>query len=175
MNEQLSGRFERLDGTRRRVTGLLEGRDRARLNRPRADGGWSVLQVLHHVIAAEAGTRTYVSKKMQAGPSLPRAGILSRARLLVLQAAIASPLRHRAPAVTAGVPAESDPEELRARWEEVRAEWRQLLEGFPDDLLDRMVFRHGWVGLMGLPDTLAFLQSHLDHHARQVKRLLEAG
>jgi hypothetical protein len=38
-----------------------------------------------------------------------------------------------------------------------------------------MVFRHGWVGLMGLRDTLGFLQSHLDHHVRQVERLLRAS
>jgi hypothetical protein len=38
-----------------------------------------------------------------------------------------------------------------------------------------MVFRHMMVGLMGLPDTLTFLQSHLVHHARQIDRLLDAG
>ena len=41
---------------------------------------------------------------------------------------------------------------------------------FPEELLDRLVFRHGFVGLMGLPDTLGFMQAHLDHHARQVER-----
>jgi hypothetical protein len=56
----------------------------------------------------------------------------------------------------------------------VRAQWKRLLDGFPDELLDRMVFRHGMVGLMGLPDTLSFLKSHLDHHARQVERLLSS-
>ena len=55
---------------------------------------------------------------------------------------------------------------------EVRAGWTERLEGFPDDLLDRVVFRHAMVGLMGLPHTLDFLQSHLNHHARQVERLL---
>ena len=172
MNEQLRQKFERLEASRRDVLARLEGHDRARLNRPRADGGWSVLQVLHHVITAEAGTLGYISKKMRGGTSLPRAGLVSRLRLLALQVASASPFRFRAPGVTADVPAEIDPDELLRRWDEVRVGWKDRLDGFPDELLDRMVFRHTMAGLMGLPDTLSFLQSHLTHHARQVERLL---
>ena len=172
MNEPLQRRFNRLETARRDVLAGLEGHDRTRLNRPRADGGWSALQVLHHVIAAEAGTLRYTSKKMLGGTSLPRAGLLSRLRVLSLQVAMVSPLRFKAPAVTADVPEEIDPDELRARWDEVRTGWKKLLGEFPEEILDRLVFRHGFVGLMGLPDTLAFLQAHLDHHARQVDRAL---
>ncbi len=172
MNENLRQRFERLEATRRDVLARLDGHDRARLNRPRTDGGWSVLQVLAHVVTAEAGTRRYVSKKMLGGPSLPRAGLKSRLRLLALRAANASPLRFRAPAGTGDVPTDIDPAELVSRWEAVRSEWEQLLGDFPSELLDRMVFRHSMVGLMGLPDTLSFLYFHLAHHARQVERLL---
>ena len=172
MNEMLQRRFERLEETRREVLARLEGRDAARLNRPRGDGGWSVVQILAHVITAEAGTQRYVSKKMLGGAGLPRSGIASRLRLIALQVANASPLRFRAPAGTGDVPTEIDPEDLLSRWEAVRAGWRELLDGFPEELLDRMVFRHALVGLMGLPDTLSFLRSHLAHHARQVERLL---
>jgi hypothetical protein len=172
MNEGLQERFGRLEEMRREVLARLEGQDAARLNRPRDDGGWSVLQVLHHVITAEEGTRRYVSKKMLAGASLPRSGLASRLRLMALQAANASPLRFRAPAGTGDVPTEVQPDELVSRWAETRAEWRELLDGFPEELLDRVVFRHALVGLMGLPDTLSFLQSHLAHHARQVEQLL---
>lgn len=175
MNEQLQRRFDRLEGTRRQVLRHLEGHDRGALNRPRADGGWSALQVLHHVIAAESGTLRYVSRKMQGGTSLPRVSLASRLRLLGLQAAMVSPLRFKAPAVVAEVPEEIDPEELRARWNEVRTGWKTLLEAFPEEILDRLVFRHALVGLMGLPDTLAFLQSHLEHHRRQVERVLGSG
>jgi hypothetical protein len=172
VNAALARRFEHLEYRRQDLLARLGEHDRTRLNRPRDDGGWSALQVLHHVITAEEGTRRYISKKMLAGTSLPSAGVVSRLRRLVLQLANGSPFRFKAPAVTAAVPPDVDPWELRARWEDVRGDWRELLEDFPEELLDRMVFRHALVGLMGLPDTLAFLQSHLDHHARQVERLL---
>jgi hypothetical protein len=172
VNADLARRFERLEDRRQDLLVRLEEHDRVRLNRPRADGGWSALQVLHHVITAEEGTRRYISKKMLGGTTLPPAGLVSRLRRLTLQAANGSPFRFKAPAVTAAVPPDIDPKELRARWQEVRTDWRTLLESFPEELLDRMVFRHAMVGLMGLPDTLAFLQSHLAHHGRQVERLL---
>jgi hypothetical protein len=168
----LAAAFDRLEATRARVLRRLDGIDRDRLNRPSARGGWSVLQVLHHVTASEAASLEYVGKKMKAGESLPRAGMKSRLRLLALQLALASPLRLKAPAATAGVPPEIEPAELRARWDAVRAAWRERLEGFPVGIVDRTVLRHPYVGLLGLPDTLGFLQAHLEHHARQVDRLL---
>jgi hypothetical protein len=172
VRSELQQRLERLEATRAGVVARIEDVDRTTLNRPRADGGWSVLQVLHHVIVAESGTLRYIPKKMLGGTSLPRAGLVSRLRRLTLQAAFVSPLRFRAPGVTADVPNEIDPAELIARWGETRGGWRRLLDEFPEEILDRMVFRHGMVGLMGLRDTLAFLQGHLDHHVRQVERLL---
>lgn len=172
MNPDLNARFERLEATRASVAARLDGRDRTVLNRPRADGGWSVLQVVHHVIAAEAGTLRYTSKKMLGGTKLPRAGLTSKLRLLALKGALVSPLRFRAPVITADVPNEADPAEVLALWQETREGWRKLLDGFPEELLDRMVFRHTLVGLMGLRDTLAFLQTHLDHHVRQIDRQL---
>lgn len=172
MRSDIARAFERLEATRERVLRRLDDRDRALLNRPTARGGWSALQVLCHVVIAEGVTLDYIGKKMKAGADLPRAGLVSRLRLLVLQVVLASPLRFRAPTKSAAVPDEIDPGELQARWESVRAAWRERLSGFPPDLVDRMVLRHPYVGLMGLHDTLCFMQAHLEHHARQIDRVL---
>jgi hypothetical protein len=172
VNSELQRRFDRLEATRLRALAILEPHAAATLNRAPAPGRWSALQVLHHVIAAETATLGYIRKKMQAGTSLPPAGLASRLRALALEVALASPLRLRAPAVTASVPAEVDPAGLRAQWDEARASWRGLLDGLPAALESRLVFRHPFVGLLGLADTLGFLQAHLDHHLRQVERAL---
>jgi len=172
MRRDLEPAFDRLEATRERILRRLGGLDRALLNRPPARGGWSALQVLHHVMTAETVTLDYIGKKMKAGADLPRAGLVSRLRLLVLRVVLASPLRFKAPARSAGVPAEIEEEELRARWESVRAAWRERLDGFPPELIDRTVLRHPYVGLMGLRDTLGFMQAHLDHHLRQLDRVL---
>lgn len=175
MHADLARRFDRLEAARARVLDMLAGREAAALNRPPAAGKWSALQVLHHVATAEALTLGYVRKKMQAGSALPRAGIASRLRLLALEATLASPLRFRAPAVVADAPVAIDPAELRARWDAVRRDWRELLEAFPDELLDRLVFRHPRAGRMSLEHAVGTLEAHLAHHLPQVERALAAA
>lgn len=172
MHPRLQAGFERLEASRARVLAGLAGFDSATLNRSPVPGRWSALQVLHHVVTAEALTASYVRKKAQAGGSLPRSGLPSRLRLLALRAALASPFRIRAPAATASVPATSDLPAVEVRWVEVRRELCALLEALPAEAAGRTVFRHPLVGLMGIEDTLGFLQAHLDHHARQVTRAL---
>jgi hypothetical protein len=172
MSPDVGRRLESLEASRARALSLLEGRDAAWLNRAPAPGRWSALQVLHHVVESEAATLGYVRKKGQAGASLPPAGLGSRLRRAAVQLGLALPLRFRAPAGAAAVPDVVEPAVLRTRWDEVRAGWRELLEAFPADLEGRLVFRHPFAGRMGLADTLAVLQAHLDHHIPQVERAL---
>lgn len=168
MHPSLQAAFEGLEASRSRVLAALAGLDPAALNRSPVPGRWSALQVLHHVATAEALTVAYVRKKMQTGGALPRAGVASRLRLLALRLALASPLRIRAPGAAAVVPDRDELSAVQARWDEVRGELRLLLEAFPEELVDRVVFRHPYAGPMGLADTLGMLQAHLDHHVRQV-------
>ena len=174
MSPVLGPRLERLEASRARALALLAPHGAAALNRAPAPGRWSALQVLHHVVESEAATLGYIRKKMQAGASLPAAGLGSRLRRMVVQLGLALPLRFRAPAVAAAVPGVVEPDTLRARWDEVRAGWRELLEAFPPDLEGRLVFRHPFAGRMGLADTLAVLQAHLHHHVPQVERALDS-
>jgi hypothetical protein len=169
---RLARGFQRLEEARSLALGLLVDHEPAALGRPPAPGRWSALQVLHHVVEAEAGTLGYVRKKMQAGPELPRSGLASRLRGATLRLALALPLRFRAPAVAASVPGSIDPDALRDRWAEVRRGWQELLDGFPAELEDRLVFRHPVAGRLSLADTLAVLQAHLEHHLPQVRRAL---
>ncbi len=125
------------------------------------------------MVESEAATLGYVRKKMQAGTSLPPAGLGSRLRRAAVALVLALPVRVRAPAVAASVPDVVEPAALRARWDEVRAGWRELVATFPAELEGRLVFRHPFAGRMGLADTLAVLQAHLDHHVPQVERALE--
>jgi len=172
MKPDFERRFERLEASRARALSLLAPHDAAAQNGSPAPGRWSALQVLHHVVESEAATLGYIRKKMRAGASLPPAGLGSRLRRAAVQLGLALPLRFRAPAVAAVVPDVIEPAALRARWEEVRASWRELLGAFPTDLEERLVFRHPFAGRMGLADTLAVLQAHLDHHVPQVERAL---
>jgi hypothetical protein len=137
--------------------------------------GWSAAQVLFHVVTVEELSLGYVRKKMLAGSALPRAGWGSRLRCAAVQAVLASPLRRKAPPATAEVPAYQDLQACGQRWEAVRRGWHELLQGLPPELLDREIYRHPFAGRLGMRDTLRFLQAHLDHHARQIERIIATG
>ena len=107
---------------------------------------------------------------MQAGVALPPAGLASRLRRAAVALALASPLRFRAPAVVGDRARRGRSAALRERWEAVRRDLRELLDTFPPELEGRLVFRHPVGGRLGLADTLAVLQAHLDHHLPQVTR-----
>jgi hypothetical protein len=172
MRADLERRLARLEASRARLEARLRSVDAAALNRAPRPGAWSAGQAVEHVVNVEAGTLRYIRRKMQGGVGLPRAPLLSRLRAVILRFALASPLRFRAPAVVAEVPPHVDLPALLARWAGVRSDWRALLESFPAELAGRLVFRHGFVGLMALDDTLDFLGAHLEHHARQAERAL---
>jgi hypothetical protein len=107
MGPDLGRRLERLETSRARALALLAPHGGAALNRAPAPGRWSALQVL--VVESEAATLGYVRKKMQAGASLPPAGLGSRLRRAAVELGLALPLRFRAPAVAATVPDVVDP------------------------------------------------------------------
>lgn len=172
MSPGMGRRLERLEASRTRVLEALDGFDAAALNCPPAPGKWSALQVLHHVVTAEALTLGYVRKKMQAGPGLEKAGVASRLRLLALEVTLALPVRVAAPSAVAGVPGEVELAALRTRWDEVRHGLRELVRTFPAELERRLVFRHPLAGRMTLDHALGTLQAHLDHHRPQVERAL---
>ena len=175
MDPALARSLAPLEASRRRVLGTVDGVPHKALNRAPAPGKWSALQVLHHVVTAEALTLGYIRKKMQAGAALEKAGPASRLRLLALQVTLALPLRFKAPTITGDVPRESELPALRARWDEVRRSLDDLVRSFPPELLDRLVFRHPYAGRMTLAHALGTLEAHLDHHIPQVKRALAGG
>jgi hypothetical protein len=171
----LARSLARLEASRLRVLGAVDGVPHATLNRAPAPGQWSALQVLHHVVTVEALTLGYVRKKMQAGAALETAGPASRLRLLAVQAALALPIRVKAPAIASDVPRESELTVLRARWDDVRSGLDELARSFPVELLDRLVFRHPSVGRMTLAQAFGTLEAHLDHHIPQIERALAGG
>jgi hypothetical protein len=87
---------------------------------------------------------------------------------------IESPYRFKAPASTGDVPEIADPAEAIAAWGRVRDEWRPFVENFPENLSDRLIFRHPFVGLLGPRQVMVFLRWHLKNHTRQVGRITKA-
>jgi len=165
-------RFERVEVRRLALIERLRPLGDDMLNRPPANGGWSVAQVLSHVTSAESRSLGYIRRKLESPGDLRRAGLAEAVRSAVLAIALRSPFRFKAPPAAGEVPDRRELEELAGSWAETRAEWRSFLDGFPDDALGLAVFRHPVAGLMTIGGTLRFVDEHERHHERQIERIL---
>ena len=65
--------------------------------------------------------------------------------------------------------------ESLASWQKALEGWRELLESFPPELLDRAVYRHPRAGYQTIEQALRFVVAHQRRHGRQIRRLAAAG
>ncbi len=137
-----------------------------------AAGGWTVLDVVQHVIIVEELVLRALPTRPGPLPLTQR--IRSGLRLTALRIYLRSGGRVQAP-TPAILPQGSVPlEELRARWDHTRAGYATALASFgPEDLL-RPMMKHPIVGKLTPVQTLTFLGTHLTHHGRQIERIRRA-
>jgi hypothetical protein len=152
------------------VLELVDSAPAARLNEPPAPGKWSAAQILHHVVSSEGGSLQYIRKKTQTPDAVPRATLMCAVRTAVLAAALASPLKFKAPDVVANVPDKPPVDETLAQWSQIRDELEQMIGELPEGLLERALFRHPVGGRMNMSQTLDFMIAHLKRHSRQLRR-----
>jgi hypothetical protein len=166
--------FEKMEAAKADLLRGLASLDAETLNRIPEPGAWSILQVIAHLTKSEGGTLQYIKKKTQNPGALPKAGLVPWIRIATLIVGIRSPYRFKAPETIANVPERGDFQAASLAWAEVREDWREFVEAFPAVLNDRVIFRHPFVGLLGPPQTMIFLNEHLGNHIRQIGRIRKA-
>ena len=170
----LKADFEELETAKAALLATVAFLDAATLNRKPDAQTWSILQVIAHLTKSEAGTLRYIKTKTQDVAALQKAGPMAWLRVSALVLGIESPFRFKAPPTTADVPETSDPAEAIAAWDRVRDDWRPFALNFPENLSDRLIFRHPFVGLLGPRQVMVFMRWHLKNHTRQIGRIRKA-
>ncbi len=146
------------------------------LNKSAANGGWSVMQCLYHLLGAEQGSLNYVKKKLSYDPELPKGGLISRCRAMALWTFMRLPIKFKAPAyiATDKLPPVSDFTETAALYRASRKELRKFLEELDPKWNDRLVFRHLIAGRLDVNQMLSFFNSHFVRHQKQARKALKA-
>lgn len=159
------------------VEGLLDeyaSCDDAVLNMSAIDGGWSVIQIMHHLILTEEISLRYVRKKLSFQPKLEPAGLNSWLKSVLLKIYLKVPLKFKAPDVVGEdqLPGFTSFKDTRNRWLGIRREWAGFLEQLPPELLDKTVYRHPLAGRLSWTGTLAFFRYHFERHKKQIERTM---
>lgn len=153
----------------------LEIYDASHLNKRPADGGWSALQVLHHLILAETASLGYVKKKLSFNPVLDKAGLRAAWRLFVVDFYFRLPIKFKAPegVDSNALPEKSDMAPTKGQWQAQRQQLRQFLSHLSEEHFDRELYKHPFAGKMTLLQMLRFFRMHIKRHESQIDRVLK--
>lgn len=146
-----------------------------KLNEQPSPAEWSVLQIMQHLMKAEAGAVMYVKKKLSYEPELVDANVLSSFRSMFLNMALTSPMKIEAPDQISGDALLTDLTfwEVAKQWKAQRGELEAYLESLPADFYTKDLYKHPMSGKMTLSSMLSFFNKHVDRHTRQIKRTLK--
>ncbi len=148
------------------------------LNRPEADGGWSAIQTIHHLILAEQMSLRYVQKKLSDPQvALESAGLKSSMRDLLLKLYLKYGGKRKAPAVVAdnNLPDYANLADTRAKWQKVQSEWETFFNQMPEGHVNKAVYKHPGIGRLSWSGMLSFFREHAARHSAQIRRALTVG
>jgi uncharacterized damage-inducible protein DinB len=166
---------DRLEQSRARVLGLVEATDQRRRSVQPADGKWSMLQVVEHLVLAEEGTLRVFE---QGPPPQPKVKVRSVLVLRAIEGLFGMRLRLPVPSKSLTPTVPESLEALRLRWTTASDGITQCVGALESDDLRQPRFRHPLAGWVTVGHGLDFLERHVRHHQRQVhriRRLLDAA
>ena len=132
---------------------------------------WSVIQVLGHLELSEAGTLKYMQKKILAGEKMKRASFIHKLRMRLVNLLLSTWFRWKAPLFIADPPNNYSLAEISDRWKNTRGQLEKYVEEYPEELSNRLVFRHPMAGRQALGEAISSIVYHQRHHVHQIKRI----
>ena len=161
------------ESNRAEILQVLEALTEEEFTKAPADGGWSVSQVVNHLISAETGTAMYISKKIQGGKNLKDTGVKNQLNATALKLALKTNKRFKAPSVLP-VPSNRSKEKSLKAWNKTRETLNDLFIGLDPSLYKKEIFRHPIAGYLNAEQTLHFINDHMNHHEKQIIRIIQS-
>lgn len=146
------------------------------LNRQPDPNTWSPLMLAQHLMLAEGYSMQYVQKKLKYSDELPKVGLRTKWRSLVLALYFGSPFKWKAPkgigdeALLSGAPYQWA--EIKAEWLQQREQLQALLESFSPERYEEEIYKHPFVGRLSPTGMLRFFQGHFNRHRKQLSQRL---
>lgn len=169
----VQNRFNKIEEDKLQLIKELSKYSNEELNKKPADGGWSPMQVIQHLIESESGSLKYMQKKLSFNPTLETTSFVNDLKFFAFKIFFRSPIKVKAPkGVSSDLPEFSDFKTTIKTWDESRQILKKWLENTDDNLWDKCIFKHPVLGRISLNHTLGFHDEHLRRHTKQIKRAL---
>lgn len=174
MRQKLQQELQELDKSLNQLLQELTAYSHEEQNQRPADGGWSAMQVMHHLLLSETLSMKYCQKKLSFEPTLKKAGIITTARAMFVRYYLLSPFKFNAPPLlnTSALPTESTLSEVAQQYRAQREAFAQFLVDLPEQYLDKEVYKHPFGGRLSISGMMGFFTAHFQHHRKQALRAI---
>jgi uncharacterized damage-inducible protein DinB len=142
-------------------------------NKKPAPDQWSIAQVLHHLWNAYNFSQTFMEKRIQEKKVTQTTGLKTLYKYILLQVALALPIKYKAPRAIADLPAEVSFDVLEQSFKQTALNYEKMLDNLPAALEDKEIFKHPRVGYLNASQTFSFIKAHALHHKAQIENLLK--
>ncbi len=137
--------------------------------------GWSIAQVVEHLIASEGGTLGYMKKKSSGGwDVLDEATAEHHEKSTAINTRLESDERYKAPDVLPEPGNSTSITDLLQKWNALREELEVFLLTIEATHFNKLVFRQPAAGMLTIIHALEFMDAHLRHHLPQIKRIQQS-
>ncbi len=171
MNLTLQKKYNLLESKTQELIDSLNNIPLETLNYRPGQDKWSIIQIIFHLVKTERITEVAISNSVKHSENLREAGFKESISSTILNLALKSPLKIKAPALLIKIPETYDLNELIKKWKTVRENLFEILNDFPVNLINKNVFEHPYSSKMNISQTLDFLRLHLCHHLKQVEKI----
>ncbi len=173
MTETLQHDFDAIQQSRNQLFKDLENYTEDQLNQLPKSGGWSVLQVIQHLILVEQTSLMYVQKKTSSGlAEIPDVGLENADMYKQMQDYLDGDIPAPAPPMVANVPERSTLAATRNEWDKVRQDILEMLSRFGEGDLNKATYKHPLAGRLTIGQMLGFHKHHFNRHRRQIERVI---
>lgn len=175
MDKKSSANIKSLDQKLTALLHDLKNYTDAKLNEQPNSISWSVLQIMQHLMKAEAASLEYVKKKLSFDPVLEKAGVMSGVRSSLINMTLSMPFKIKAPEVTSGAHLLTDLTfwDVAKQWKQQREEMKEFLESLSEEHFETDLYKHPMIGKVTLGGMLSFFNKHVDRHTKQIRKTLK--
>ena len=166
----LQREVDRIVRARTRLLAELESLPRPLLERKPAPDEWSVLEVVEHLVLAEADVLADMDRPERLRTR--RVSIRSRLGYAMVLGVLVSPFAVRVPSPAMRPSGQRSLEELRSAWEASHHALREHVAAVEAGRISGAVFVHPVSGPLTTRQAVRMLRVHLRRHEKQIRRIL---
>lgn len=165
--------FQKMELKKQEIMNLLQSLSPAEYAQQPSPASWSIGQVANHLYLSERNSLAYLKKKLSYPDSVPHYNPKSWGGILLIKLVFFTHYKIKAPESidTSKVEINLPFEELKTKWESLRLELISFIEKNQSTFGKYLAFRHPFAGRMTMYQMLIFMNDHIRHHQRQIRRI----